>query len=219
MEFAKTYSEIDRGGARSLVRNAALSALSTGMKLMGGMDKSLKKPRVQVLLLHHVFADEEAKFRDLLTALARRHTFISYSDAVRKIEAGTTEAIDKPYVTFSFDDGIRNCVKAAEILEEFGATACFFVCPGIVEEHDEAKIDAFCRQRLELPKAVGFMSWNELEHLLTHGHEIGGHTVNHVRLSSVSATEAVAEIRESFEVITRRLGSASHFAWTYGRFE
>jgi peptidoglycan/xylan/chitin deacetylase (PgdA/CDA1 family) len=215
--YATSWRDLSLRGVRSQMRGAAVSALAASLKITGRMSALLRRPRVHVLLLHHVFADEEASFRALLSALARDHTFISYSEAARRAKAAGVR-IDKPYVAITFDDGYKNCLRAAAIMNEFNAPGCFFVCPSIVGETDEAKIERFCRERLELPKPVEFMTWNDLESLKKRGHEIGGHTMSHVNLATAPREQARREIAECHDVIQSRLGECRHFAWTYGRF-
>jgi peptidoglycan/xylan/chitin deacetylase (PgdA/CDA1 family) len=63
------------------------------------------------------------------------------------------------------------------------------------------------------------ISWDMLESL-RHDPlvELGAHTVNHARISSLSAPDAIAELRGSRERLMRRLGVQSrHFAFPYGR--
>jgi Polysaccharide deacetylase len=194
----------------------AISALSTMMQLTGQVSAALRKPRVQVLLLHHVFPDEERGFRRLLESLSRRHTFISYSEAVRRIDDGE---INRPYIALTFDDGFKNCMRAAAVMKEFDALGCFFICPSIIGEHDSRKLETFCRERLLLPnKPVEFMSWSDLESLRAQGHDIGGHTMTHANLARIPPAQAEDEIAGSFEAIKSKLGDVEHFAWTFGRF-
>jgi peptidoglycan/xylan/chitin deacetylase (PgdA/CDA1 family) len=150
----------------------------------------------------------------LLADLARTHRFIGYSEAVERVAGGD---IDAPYLAFSFDDGLKNCLRVAALLEEHGARACFFVCPGIVGETRPEVVDEFCRDRLHTPP-LDFMDWGDLEQLLSRGHEIGGHTVGHHDLAALPAERLREEIGGSFEALQARLGGVEHFAWPYGRF-
>ncbi len=202
---------------QSVMRHAALSKLYSHERWFRGLASRLRQPRVQVLILHHVFPDEEKHFRALLKRLHREHEFIPYSDAVRRAEVAGNQ-VDKPYLAFTFDDGMKNCLRAAAILEEFGARACFFVCPAIVGERSEPTIQSFCRDQLELRHPVEFMTWDDLHWLRQRGHEIGGHTMSHPHLNQLSPEHAANEVRQSREVIVKHMGDARHFAWTYGRF-
>jgi peptidoglycan/xylan/chitin deacetylase (PgdA/CDA1 family) len=197
------------------VRHIALSASGLIQQLTGRTEAALQKPRVQILILHHIFPEEEAPFRRMLQFLANHHTFISYSEAVQRIETGQ---IGKPFITLTFDDGFKNCVRAAEIMNEFGARGCFFICPPIIGETNRDRIAAFCRDRLQLPITVDFMDWDDLSALKNAGHDIGGHTMTHANLARLSPSEARDEISKSFNVIQQRLGEVRHFAWTFGGF-
>lgn len=215
--FATQWRHLAPHGPRVTARGLAISALAAGMTAAGTMATLLRRPRVQMLILHHLFPDEQDQFRRLLRMLSRQHALISYGEAVQRAQVGSAQ-IDRPYLAFTFDDGFKNCLDATRILQEFGAKACFFVCPSIIGEKNPQTIEAFCRRRLELRSPVEFMDWDDLAALQHAGHEIGGHTMTHARLSGLSSAAAADEIGGSFDAIQRRLGAARHFAWTYGRF-
>jgi peptidoglycan/xylan/chitin deacetylase (PgdA/CDA1 family) len=63
------------------------------------------------------------------------------------------------------------------------------------------------------------ISWEMLEVLAKDPLvEIGAHTTTHARISSLSASDAFAELRDSRERLQRKLGVAvRHFAFPYGR--
>ena len=191
-----------------------LSTSAMIYKVTGQMTPLLKKNRVQFLCLHHVCPDEEEPFRRLLRTLSRNHHLIGYSEAVERIWSGT---IDGPYLALSFDDGLKNCLSAAQILDEFGVKACFFVCPPMIGETDQRKTQQFFHKKLGMPSAQP-LTWDDTEALLKAGHDIGGHTLTHPNLAQLLATEIQTEVGECFRLLTERLGSASHFAWPYGRF-
>lgn len=196
--------------ARDVVRGVALDVLSMGSRWTS---RQCQRPRVQILLLHHVFGDEENSFRCLLETLQTRFRFITYGEAVDRIVHGT---VDDAYLTFSFDDGLKCCRRAAEIMNEFGAKGCFFLCPPIIGETNYETVGRFCRERLWIPP-VEFMTWDDVEWLQDNGNEIGGHSMQHLDLGQIPITQAQEEIAESFDVLTHRLGSVDHFAWPYGR--
>lgn len=199
---------------RSLARSLALSGLAAVGRLTG-LEANLSRPRVHFLYLHFVPGAEEANFRRLLKALSKDHHFISYSDAVARVYSG---AIDRPYLTFSVDDGIRNGLRLAEVLDEFGAKACFFVCDRIPEMNSPDEIDAFCRRELEIPP-TDFLSWDDMAALLGGGHEIGNHSARHRTLSDLSADQLEDDIAGGLVRLRSRLGdTVRHFAWPRGRF-
>ncbi|MDX6503604.1 MAG: hypothetical protein QOE29_729 [Gaiellaceae bacterium] len=200
--------------ARSVARHIALSTLSSLSAEGRHAERWLSRPRVHFVLLHHVFQDEEPGFRALLAELAETHRFIGYSEAVQRVATG---GIDAPYLAFSFDDGLKTCLRAAALLEEHGTRACFFVCPGILGETRPEALDHFCRDRLHVPP-LDMMGWGDVEELLGRGHEIGGHTVSHRDLAQLTPAEMHDEVGGSFEMLSGRLGAIEHFAWPYGRF-
>lgn len=199
---------------RRLARSWTLSALAT-VGRWTGLEASLLRPRVHFLYLHSVEAREEENFRLLLKALARDHTFVGYTEAVERVHSGS---VDRPYMAFSVDDGMRNCLRLAALLEECGAKACFFVCDRVPDMKDRAEIDAFCRAELEIPPTE-FLSWGDMEALLRAGHEIGNHSARHRTLRALSAAELEVDIAGSLARLRSRLGDGvRHFAWPRGRF-
>jgi peptidoglycan/xylan/chitin deacetylase (PgdA/CDA1 family) len=213
--FATRYRQAYPLRAREVFREVALSIAAGGQSLWGRVASDLARPRVQILYLHHVFDDETGGFRRLLETLGSRgQRFCSYSEALERIWNGR---IDAPYVALTFDDGLRSCLQAAEVMREFGIPGCFFVCPSIPEERNLDVLARFCREKLHKPP-LEFLSWNDLERLRTNGHEIGSHTRTHSNLASLAPSQMEDEIGNSRRELIRRLGEARHFSWPYGRF-
>lgn len=213
-EYATQYEQVHSVNFRSILRHTVLSTLATFYEKTGQMSSALNRNRVQFLYLHHVFEDEEDSFRKLLRILNRDHCFISYSDAVDRIWNGN---IDRSYIAFGFDDGLKNCLRAAKIMNEFGLKACFFLTTSLVGETNYYKIREFCTKRLRMPP-TDFLSWDDAEILLKEGHEIGSHTITHPNLAQSSVQQIQTEISGSFELLTRRFGNVKHFSWPFGRF-
>lgn len=214
LEYTTQYKQVHSVSFRSWLRHVILSTLTTFNGVTGQIPSSLKRNRVQFLYLHHIFEDEEDSFRELLRILSRTHCFISYSEAVDRIWNGN---IDGRYIAISFDDGLKNCLRAAQILNEFRVRACFFISPSIIGETNHQKIKEFCSQRLHM-LPVEFLSWEDVETLLKEGHEIGSHTMTHQNLAHLSVKQIQTEITESFELLTKKIGDVKHFSWPYGRF-
>ncbi len=172
-------------------------------------------PRVQFLVLHHVFDDERQNFERQVQALAEHFEFVSYSEAVHCVHS---RRADGPKLAFSFDDGFKNCLVAAEILERYGVSACFFVCPNLVGERDHSRLATICRKRWGMPPTE-LLSWDDLEDLVARGHELGGHTMVHPYMQRLRLNEAELEIGACRAVLLQRFGIANHFAWPYGGFD
>ena len=217
MKFVETYAELlsyKPVKLRSRLRNSALDLASSFFPSPGQADSLLRRNRVQFIYIHHIFRDEEEKLRALLEKLSIHHRFISYSSAVEKILSNT---IDQPYICISSDDGLKNNLRAGAILEEYGISACFFICPSMIGEKDPDKISHFTMSRLHFPP-VEFLNWSEVEELRMQGHEIGGHTMTHANLAECNQKNLEFEIAACHEELKQHIDGAFHFAYPYGRF-
>src|SRR5690606_325826 len=120
MELCETYREVARfhgKGPRHYARYMALQALSyvNAPKYQG----IFETPRIQFLYFHHIYGDESGNFDRLVRTLSKTHTFISHSEAVDRL---FSNKVDRPYISWSSDDGFKNNLAAAKILERYGAT-------------------------------------------------------------------------------------------------
>ena len=198
---------------RPLARRAALDGLSAAERWTGRQARGLARPRIHFPYLHAVPRAEESAFRTFVAALAKGHEFIGYTEAIRRLREG---AIDRPYVSFSFDDGFISNVRAARILEEFGATGMFFVPTGFVGTKTVPEARAFFGFTEGCDEPA--MTWDDLGALKASGHEIGNHTQTHRIMSNLSVQECQDDIGRAAETLRSQLGESDHFAWPYGRF-
>lgn len=200
-------------GLRARVRRYALDGLSAIDRLRGS-ERYLTTPRVQFLYIHHVFKDEEAALDRLLQRLSVNHTFIPYSEGVRMVLHGV---IDKPYICISSDDGFKNNMQAARILNAYNAKACFFINPALMVDRTAQAVAEHCRIRLNFPP-VEFMDWDDVHQLLAMGHEIGSHTMEHINVAATEKQIFEEDCRRTYEILTQQCGAVRHFAFPYGRF-
>lgn len=214
-EYEQDAGTAVRSTHRSWLRHHVLSGLSAWQRSAAAITALSRTPRVQLLILHHVFRDEVAAFRQLVEQLSRRFDLVSYS---RAVEVARTAGHERPCLAFSFDDGLKSCLTASRVLDEFGVSGCFFVCPPLIGEKDFGTISQFCRVRLKLPP-VEFLSWDDVKGMISRGHEFGGHTMNHLDLGQVAESIAAEEIGACHDELRKRLGTVQHFAWPTGRFD
>jgi peptidoglycan/xylan/chitin deacetylase (PgdA/CDA1 family) len=215
--FIENYADIRQMKSltvRDLSRKIILDTASFAFNVTGEISRALNKNRVQFLYIHHIFKDEEAALKKLLARLSKQHTFISYTEAVTRILTGT---VDKPYISVSSDDGLKNNLGAAAILAEFGISGCFFVCPPMINESNYEKIREFSANRLHLPP-VEFLTWKDVDKLLQQGHEIGGHTMSHPNLATCDPSQLAYEIGNCYTEMVKHCGNVKHFAFPYGRY-
>ena len=212
-EYYKDIKKLKKNTLRDKVRFLALDGFSLINKLKD-TEQFLNKPRVQFIYIHHVFKDEEKHLHKLLEFLLKNHTFIGYNEAVEKI---INNQIDKPYISFSTDDGFKNNLSAAGILNSYQAKACFFINPLIIGETNRDIIQTHCRSKLNFPP-IEFLNWDEVNQIQKLGHEIGSHTMNHMKISEMEFNEVINDLGESFDIINKRCGKVLHFAYPYGRY-
>jgi peptidoglycan/xylan/chitin deacetylase (PgdA/CDA1 family) len=78
-------------------------------------------------------------------------------------------------VTLTFDDGVADQLQGEQLLEKYGMVGTFYINSALIG----------------LP---GYMTRANLDNLKAKGHEIGGHTVSHQNLLSLSADEQNRQI-------------------------
>src|SRR6478672_5681451 len=115
----------------------------------------------------------------------------------------------------TFDDGYKSQFTSAEpILAHYGYKASFFIVCNFVgktaEEMNSSSIVNF------VGKGVEQMSWQDIMTLYKNGHQIGAHTMNHLRnLTSMSNSELNYEIGQSKQCLADHGISTTTFAYPY----
>lgn len=201
---------------REALRHCALNGLAAVDSIRNRESQIASSKVVQVVNFHHMYDYEEEAFRNFLDWFGKRYNVISYSQAVERVHSGN---IDAAYGAITFDDGLKSVVSAGNILKEFGYSATFFVCSGIIGETCPKRLRTFCENALMVYESDEFLSWEDIESLLNQGHEIGNHTVSHPKLSELTADQVHEEIDGAQELLSQRLGRIDHFAWPFGSFE
>ena len=198
---------------RGRLRHLVLHIISFWWLVTGKADAALATPRIHFVYLHYLFDDEVESLKQLLSRLARTHDFVSYSQAVEMLQQGHTP--QKPAICFSSDDGFKNNLRLADVLEEFGVTCCFFVCADMLDQPTYAQKAAFCADRLNYPPR-DFLNVDELKQLQARGHEIGCHTAGHLNLATLNKNQLEQQINQAKERLETHFGPLLHFAWPYG---
>jgi peptidoglycan/xylan/chitin deacetylase (PgdA/CDA1 family) len=162
-----------------------------------------------VLCMHSTPFDRKAQFEALLEFLFRHFKPLHPNQLKDYFDGKLKEG---PYVLFTFDDGLKNNVMAAELLESRNAHAIFFVVPDFIDATDkEAYYRTKIRQNIDASidhESEDFTPMSELElsRLLTSGHFVESHTMSHL-LRSTSGDEAVTrEVTSSKKWISEKLG-------------
>jgi peptidoglycan/xylan/chitin deacetylase (PgdA/CDA1 family) len=103
-------------------------------------------------------------------------------------------------VSLTFDDGDADNYDVRPILAEHGLLATFYVVSGFTGK-------------------PGYMTEEQLRGLHEDGHEIGGHTVNHTKLSDVQGADLKYEICQDRLNLLAYGFKITSFAYPYGYYD
>ena len=112
-------------------------------------------------------------------------------------ERGPSADAEPTLVSLTFDDASSGQYAVRDLLRERSMRATFYVNSGRIG-------------------ALGVMTWEQLSHLAADGNEIGGHTLNHVKLPSVSSWKARQEILKDRQALIAQGFRVTTFAYPFG---
>ncbi|MDQ3046496.1 MAG: polysaccharide deacetylase family protein [Bacteroidota bacterium] len=123
----------------------------------------------------------------------RAHYDVIRPDQISSFYKGELKST-RGLLLITFDDGIKNNLFAAEILNRFQLKAYFFVIPEFINTPAAEQKKYFLRDIRPLvnehvdSKEEDFtaMNWNDLKGLINEGHSIGSHTQTHRLIASES---------------------------------
>src|SRR6266498_3429851 len=102
-------------------------------------------------------------------------------------------------VSLTFDDGIADQIVGQQLLQQHGMVATFYINSSFIG----------------LP---GYMTRAQLDDLKANGHEIGGHTVSHQLLPSLSADEQNRQICQDRDTLMSWGYDVTSFAYPFAEF-
>ncbi|MGE0078237.1 MAG: polysaccharide deacetylase family protein [Bacteroidales bacterium] len=156
-------------------------------------------------------------FDELINALLKKKIkFINFEEAVTRIKS--KQIVSECLIAFTFDDGFEECfTKIKPVLDKYGIKASFFINPNFVEG-DGLYRKWFTEKQVLVNKNP--MTWDQIKTLSDEGHTIGAHTLDHLDLNSNDREMLYYQIKESKDVIEKKLGiPCNHFAFPFGRLE
>jgi peptidoglycan/xylan/chitin deacetylase (PgdA/CDA1 family) len=109
----------------------------------------------------------------------------------------TVAAAGPTIVSLTFDDGTADQYAARTMLAQNSLDATFYV--------NSNKIGT-----------PSFLTWDELSGLAADGNEVGGHTLDHVDLTSVTSAEATRQVCDDRQALISRGFAVSNFAYPFG---
>ena len=126
--------------------------------------------------------------------------------ALETLLDGDREGNPRPAVALTFDDGHKdNLTHALPIAKDHGVTFSVYVTVALLEGDARARI-RFTAQLRQEKEDFTTLSWDDAEKLLEAGCPIGSHTWDHPMLSHLPDEGIEFQLRESKELISRRLG-------------
>jgi peptidoglycan/xylan/chitin deacetylase (PgdA/CDA1 family) len=101
-------------------------------------------------------------------------------------------------VSIQFDDGISDQYQALPILSAHGMHGTFFI------------------NSAEVGTSGFYMNWSQIHDLADGGNEIGGHTLHHPDLTTLSTADATTEICDDRTALVNQGFTVTDFAYPYG---
>lgn len=147
------------------------------------------------------------QFRSHLELIeGRGYRLVTVSELWRRVRSGADAS---GYASITFDDGLAATVHTAmPLLAERGASATMFVITGLLG----AAHPRLAQERIATA--------NELAELAAGGFELGGHTVDHPRLTDLPYEQALEQLRASRAALEDLLGAPVRtMAYPYGAFD
>jgi peptidoglycan/xylan/chitin deacetylase (PgdA/CDA1 family) len=183
-----------------------------------GLYRTFFRDRAVIVVFHRVRDDvppnpitcSTAQFSAYCDFFARYFDVVSVSELLRRLAAGDDIG---GRLAITFDDGyLDNATIAAPELKRRGLPACFFVATDFIGTRRVPWWDAEWRIASE------WMDWSNVRSLHADGFEIGGHTLTHADLGTVSGEAARREIGGCRERLERELNApVRYFSYPYGR--
>lgn len=226
-----TQIQLDIAGRRQVAATDGLTGLKQSLKLW---NEQLDKPEpppvtaqgiagalapvggltLPILLYHKTPPDLDRQ----LTYLEHHGYTVVDLDAAARAVAGDTAGLPAKPVVLTFDDGFSDQLNAFDILKRHNMKATFYIINGGATSGWCIGAGRNAHPHGECGDA--YLSWDEIRLLDRSGLvTIGGHTLDHLNLASLSAAEQWRQIADSKTEIEQQLGhSIRHFTYPMGAF-
>jgi Polysaccharide deacetylase/Bacterial Ig domain/Chitobiase/beta-hexosaminidase C-terminal domain len=113
---------------------------------------------------------------------------------------GVAAAAGPTIVSLTFDDGSSDQNAASPILAQHAMHGTFYINSGNIDS------------------SSSFMTWSQLSGLAADGNEIGGHTINHVDLTTVDSAEATHQVCDDRQALISHGFNVTDFAYPFGSY-
>jgi peptidoglycan/xylan/chitin deacetylase (PgdA/CDA1 family) len=112
----------------------------------------------------------------------------------------TPAAPQETIVSLTFDDGDADNFASAAVLKQSGLNATWYVPSGLVG-------------------TPGYMTWDQLEMLSADGHEIGGHSLDHINIDGLDPQELRRQVCDDRQALQAHGFETLSFAYPYGGYD
>lgn len=174
------------------------------------------RPNALVLMFHTV--DRSGSPYSILPEVFRAQMEALLAHGLRFVRARqlaqviSTGQLSTQLVCVTFDDALESVTEPIRWLYERGGNATVFV------PTSKSGFNHWDADRPDIPRR-NCLSWEALRSLATLGVEIGSHSVNHPRLSRLTAANLEYELRNSRDTLEQTLAVAvDALAYPYGDF-
>jgi hypothetical protein len=119
--------------------------------------------------------------------------------------------------TWSFDDAHSDLLRIADRhFNPLGIRFRFFVCPDLIDKTELGRKDYVCAQLKD--KNARLLDWNNIRYLISCGHYIGSHGLDHAAFDCMSIEEVSRQLTISKYRIAENVGILPDtFAVPFGR--
>ncbi len=177
---------------------------------------------VVALTFHNILPEQFSWFERLVKLVIENYEVIDPKEFLANRISTQAKSLQ---VLFTFDDGFySNRLLVEKVLANHNVKALFFLPEGFIGLNENDAYNFVIKKIYPTRKTLKgvrdqyrALSWKDVEWLITQGHVVGGHSKQHLRLSTLSVQKQVEEIVDSANRIEARLGiKISSFAYPFG---
>lgn len=184
-----------------------------------------KKLSIRVLIYHDIKTEIQQKlFENQIKILKKEFEFISPDEFENFYSTPPSKG---KYILLTFDDGFKSNRKIAEeTLKKYNIKALFFIVSDFIgQKFNSSKYNLIINNiypngpsENELSEP---MDVNDIEFLLSNGHQIGCHTFSHQMLSKLNSKEELEKelIKSKFDIESKFKIKIKHFAFPFGTIQ
>lgn len=167
--------------------------------IIGYFPQGRKKEKyINAILTYHGVSDRIKKncvpidvFKEQIYFLKKNYNIVKLSELINFIKSGIQ--VEENFVSITFDDAYLNVYQNAyPLLKKLNIPATIFIPYGLINKHNTWDYNPSSDYEL-----LKIMNKEQLLSLDTKLIDFGSHTYTHARLSRISSTDLITEIKQS----------------------